>query len=179
LSSARLTLAVGALAVAATTALAGCGASAAPESTSTPKPAPAPDPCALLSSAQLQQMLLNPGQRQPSQDPHTVSGRSCTWNNSPTRQDDVYTAQLLNVPPPDALPTTLDGLSAAVLTPPNTDPRTHCTYTVALGTGYTLEVTYANPSGDITGMNHQDACYSALEGTYDMIETYQEIIQDH
>lgn len=171
-------VALAGLIVSAAVLLVGCGTS--PPTQDSPASAqPAPDPCALFSPEQLKSRELHAGVDHLSRDPQVLGGRSCTWTNSPIPQDQEYTAQLLkgtingNSP---AIP--LAGLTTSEIHPVNMDMRNHCVYAVELPTATTLWIEYGNPSGNIDGIDHAEACYSAREAAFDMIQSYETVTQD-
>ncbi|MDT7659110.1 MAG: hypothetical protein QOF38_3825 [Pseudonocardiales bacterium] len=130
-------------------------------------------PCALLTSAQVHQLGLNPGAQQPAGDAR--GGPSCVWKTFvAARWGGEYLARLLHGPTPGGTPAaSINNLPTVEYRPPNLDPGAYCVYLVTVAPGTTLWAQYGGPNQ--SGITHVIACRNAQAAASDMSGTFRSL----
>lgn len=131
-------------------------------------------PCALLSSVQVRQLGLNPGQLQPATD--GWGAVECLWTSIAAHWGGNYVGRVLSGPVPGGSPAaSINGLPTAEYTPAGLDPNYYCAYLVTLPSGETLWAQYGSPNGNQPGINHRVACHNAQTAAADMASTFNSL----
>jgi hypothetical protein len=128
---------------------------------------PAVAACALLTTAQRQQVGVNLGVEQSVGD-----GRGgCAWKSFASAPwNGEYLARLIQGPVPAGTPAAaIDNLPTAEYKPANLDPRAYCVYLISVASGETLWAQYGGP--DQPGITHQVACANDQAAAADMVST--------
>jgi uncharacterized protein DUF3558 len=122
------------------------------------RPAAAASPCALLTSAQLHQLRVNPGTER-----STGPGApSCVWEGRTQPWGGEYVGALINGPTPGGNPApAINGRPTSEYLPPGLDSRYYCVYLVSVAPDRTLWAQYGSPGGNQPGLNHRVACRNA------------------
>ncbi|HTF50947.1 MAG TPA: hypothetical protein VK735_26180 [Pseudonocardia sp.] len=128
-------------------------------------------PCALLSTAQRQQVGVNPGVEQPVGD-----GRGgCVWKSFASAPwNGEYLARLIQGPVPAGTPAAaIDNLPTAEYKPANLDPHAYCVYLIGVAPGETLWAQYSGPNQP--GITHQVACANDQAAAAFMVSTFSAV----